>query len=155
MFYWDLVLVLRSWLSVSSMFWPHSEIFSSFFRYQHSDSDIDISMTIHHINWLLKKLETNCQSCLLTHFICLICNTQVAPEEYATTLKRINGVLKKTLPMNMKWLVCGCLCCCCTLGCSLWPVICLTKRVRIKVFRLGFVLLLHSWLLHVAHYLPY
>jgi hypothetical protein len=25
------------------------------------------------------------------------------------------------------------MCCCCTLGCSLWPVICLSKRVIIFV----------------------
>jgi len=54
---------------------------------------------------------------------------QVAPEEFAASMNRINSVLRKTLPLNMKWLVCGCLCCCCTLGCSMWPVICLSKRV--------------------------
>ena len=43
--------------------------------------------------------------------------------------RRINSALRKTLPMNVKWLFCGCICCCCTLGCSLWPVICLSKRV--------------------------
>ena len=40
--------------------------------------------------------------------------------------------LRKTLPVNVRWLFCGCLCCCCTLGCSMWPVICLSKRVSIK-----------------------
>ncbi|KAK2170556.1 hypothetical protein LSH36_2g10011 [Paralvinella palmiformis] len=55
---------------------------------------------------------------------------KVAPEEYKATIRRINSVLKKTLPMNVKWLLCGCLCCCCTLGCSMWPVICLNKRTR-------------------------
>lgn len=55
--------------------------------------------------------------------------SRVAPEEYKETVMRINGILKKTLPVNVKWLFCGCLCCCCTLGCSLWPVICLSKRV--------------------------
>ncbi|XP_072040692.1 cysteine-rich hydrophobic domain-containing protein 2-like [Amphiura filiformis] len=57
-------------------------------------------------------------------------SAKVAPEEYRATVERINSVLRKTLPMNIKWLLCGCLCCCCTLGCSLWPVICLTKRTR-------------------------
>lgn len=57
-------------------------------------------------------------------------SAKVAPEEFAASMKRINGVLKKTLPMNMKWLLCGCLCCCCTLGCSMWPVVCLTKRTQ-------------------------
>ncbi|CAH1636044.1 unnamed protein product [Spodoptera littoralis] len=54
--------------------------------------------------------------------------SRVAPEEYQATVARINSVLKKTLPVNVKWLFCGCVCCCCTLGCSLWPVICLSKR---------------------------
>ncbi|KAM7290191.1 cysteine-rich hydrophobic domain-containing protein 2-like [Ixodes scapularis] len=54
----------------------------------------------------------------------------VAPEEFKATMVRINSVLRKTLPVNVKWLFCGCLCCCCTLGCSLWPVVCLSKRTR-------------------------
>lgn len=57
--------------------------------------------------------------------------SRVAPEEFKATVMRINSVLKKTLPVNVKWLFCGCVCCCCTLGCSLWPVICLSKRVNI------------------------
>lgn len=55
---------------------------------------------------------------------------QVAPEEFKTSINRVNACLKKNLPVNVKWLLCGCLCCCCTVGCSLWPVICLNKRVR-------------------------
>lgn len=58
--------------------------------------------------------------------------SRVAPEEYAATIGRINSVLKKTLPVNAKWLFCGCVCCCCTLGCSLWPVVCLSKRVSVN-----------------------
>ncbi|CAD5119408.1 DgyrCDS8023 [Dimorphilus gyrociliatus] len=57
-------------------------------------------------------------------------SAKVAPEEFKASLSRINSVLKKTLPMNVKWLFCGCVCCCCTLGCSLWPVICLNKRTK-------------------------
>lgn len=56
---------------------------------------------------------------------------KVAPEEFSETLQRVNSVLRKTLPVNVKWLFCGCICCCCTLGCSLWPVVCLSKRVSI------------------------
>ncbi|CAH1708322.1 cysteine-rich hydrophobic domain-containing protein 2 [Rhopalosiphum maidis] len=56
--------------------------------------------------------------------------SRVAPEEFEETMARINSVLKKSLPMNAKWLFCGCMCCCCTLGCSLWPVICLSKRTQ-------------------------
>ena len=58
---------------------------------------------------------------------------QVAPEEFRATILRINSVLRKALPVNIKWLFCGCVCCCCTLGCSLWPVICLSKRVTIWI----------------------
>lgn len=58
--------------------------------------------------------------------------SRVAPEEFKATVMRVNSVLKKTLPVNVKWLFCGCVCCCCTLGCSLWPVICLSKRVRMR-----------------------
>lgn len=60
--------------------------------------------------------------------------SRVAPEEFKATIGRINGILKKTLPLNVKWLFCGCVCCCCTLGCSLWPVICLSKRVSLSAF---------------------
>lgn len=56
--------------------------------------------------------------------------SRVAPEEFQATVMRVNSILKKTLPVNVKWLFCGCVCCCCTLGCSLWPVICLSKRTQ-------------------------
>lgn len=62
--------------------------------------------------------------------------SRVAPEEFTETLARINGILKKTLPVNVKWLFCGCICCCCTLGCSLWPVICLSKRTQHSINKL-------------------
>lgn len=71
---------------------------------------------------LSNKFETDFPSSLIS---------RVAPEEYQTTIEQINTVLKKTLPVNAKWLFCGCVCCCCTLGCSLWPVVCLSKRVSI------------------------
>uniref|UniRef100_A0A803V4R6 Cysteine rich hydrophobic domain 1 n=1 Tax=Ficedula albicollis TaxID=59894 RepID=A0A803V4R6_FICAL len=54
---------------------------------------------------------------------------KVAPEEFKTSISRVNACLRKNLPVNVKWLLCGCLCCCCTLGCSLWPVVCLNKRL--------------------------
>ncbi|KAF3687590.1 Cysteine-rich hydrophobic domain-containing protein 2 [Channa argus] len=55
---------------------------------------------------------------------------KVAPEEFKASINRVNSSLRKTLPVNVRWLLCGCLCCCCTLGFSLWPVICLSKRQR-------------------------
>uniref|UniRef100_A0A8C3K6M7 Cysteine rich hydrophobic domain 1 n=1 Tax=Calidris pygmaea TaxID=425635 RepID=A0A8C3K6M7_9CHAR len=61
---------------------------------------------------------------------------KVAPEEFKTSISRVNACLRKNLPVNVKWLLCGCLCCCCTLGCSLWPVICLNKRTRRSIQKL-------------------
>lgn len=83
------------------------------------------------LNWfriLLKAL----QPCIWKHSMLLtVCALpQVAPEEFKASINRVNGCLRKTLPVNVRWLLCGCLCCCCTLGFSLWPVICLSKRVR-------------------------
>uniref|UniRef100_A0A8C0GRF3 Cysteine rich hydrophobic domain 2 n=1 Tax=Chelonoidis abingdonii TaxID=106734 RepID=A0A8C0GRF3_CHEAB len=57
---------------------------------------------------------------------------KVAPEEFKASISRVNSCLKKNLPINVRWLLCGCLCCCCTLGCSMWPVICLSKRKKKK-----------------------
>jgi len=59
-----------------------------------------------------------------------IWSLQVAPEEYKATVTRVNRVLSKTMPVNVRWLLCGCICCCCTLGMSMWPVVCLNKRTR-------------------------
>ncbi|XP_053436474.1 cysteine-rich hydrophobic domain-containing protein 1 isoform X1 [Nycticebus coucang] len=61
---------------------------------------------------------------------------KVAPEEFKTSIGHVNACLRKSLPVNVKWLLCGCLCCCCTLGCSLWPVICLNKRTRRSIQKL-------------------
>uniref|UniRef100_A0A8B9R467 Cysteine rich hydrophobic domain 1 n=3 Tax=Neognathae TaxID=8825 RepID=A0A8B9R467_ANAPL len=61
---------------------------------------------------------------------------RVAPEEFKTSISRVNACLRKNLPVNVKWLLCGCLCCCCTLGCSLWPVVCLNKRTRRSIQKL-------------------
>ncbi|XP_061832929.1 cysteine-rich hydrophobic domain-containing protein 2 isoform X2 [Nerophis lumbriciformis] len=61
---------------------------------------------------------------------------KVAPEEFRASINRVNSCLRKTLPVNVRWLLCGCLCCCCTLGFSLWPVICLSKRTRRSIEKL-------------------
>ncbi|XP_045108180.1 cysteine-rich hydrophobic domain-containing protein 2-like [Portunus trituberculatus] len=55
---------------------------------------------------------------------------RLAPEEFAGSVGRVNTVLRKTLPVSARWLLCGCCFCLCTCGCSLWPVICLSKRTR-------------------------
>ncbi|XP_040179904.1 cysteine-rich hydrophobic domain-containing protein 2-like [Rana temporaria] len=61
---------------------------------------------------------------------------KVAPEEFKISIGRVNTCLRKNLPLNVKWLLCGCICCCCTLGFSLWPVICLNKRTRRSIHKL-------------------
>uniref|UniRef100_A0AC35TGX6 Erf4 domain-containing protein n=1 Tax=Rhabditophanes sp. KR3021 TaxID=114890 RepID=A0AC35TGX6_9BILA len=53
---------------------------------------------------------------------------KVAPEELEATLRMINKVLKRSVPWNFRWFLCGLVFCCCTIGCSLWPVICLNRR---------------------------
>lgn len=55
---------------------------------------------------------------------------RLAPEEFEGSVGRINAVLRKSLPVSLRWLLCGCCFCLCTCGCSLWPVICLSKRTR-------------------------
>ncbi|XP_062513861.1 cysteine-rich hydrophobic domain-containing protein 2-like [Corticium candelabrum] len=58
---------------------------------------------------------------------------KVASEEFEATIGRINDYLGHTVPFNIKWLLCGCLCCCCTLGCSMVPVVYLNKRTKIRL----------------------
>ncbi|XP_075262285.1 cysteine-rich hydrophobic domain-containing protein 2-like isoform X2 [Convolutriloba macropyga] len=57
-------------------------------------------------------------------------HAKLAQEEFRQTMSEVNEILRRTMPLNFRWLLCGCVCCCCTLGCSLWPVICLNKRTR-------------------------
>ena len=64
-------------------------------------------------------------------------SSQVAPEEFHSTVGRVNSVLAKSIPLNLRCLLCGCLCCCCTLGLSLGPVVCLSKRVSPCLLRVG------------------
>uniref|UniRef100_A0A7E4VUM2 Erf4 domain-containing protein n=1 Tax=Panagrellus redivivus TaxID=6233 RepID=A0A7E4VUM2_PANRE len=53
---------------------------------------------------------------------------KLAPEELEETMQRINYVLQRTMHGHGRWLLCGILFCCCTFGCSLWPMICLNSR---------------------------
>ena len=71
---------------------------------------------------------------------------KVSRDEYQETIKRVNLILRKNVPINFKWyvhrrapvdhfrldsrLLCGCICCCCTIGFSLCPVLCLNKRSK-------------------------
>lgn len=60
-------------------------------------------------------------------------HSRVAPEEYKETISHINGVLRKIEPAVVKLLICGCLCCCCTLGFSMMPAVCITRRTRLML----------------------
>ncbi|VDQ14427.1 unnamed protein product [Trichobilharzia regenti] len=55
---------------------------------------------------------------------------KLAPEEFEESIRKINDRLESSLPNHVRWFVCGLLCCCCTAGCSLWPVIHLSRRTR-------------------------
>jgi hypothetical protein len=62
--------------------------------------------------------------------------SKIAPEEFSATIIRINSILKKNLPINVKWLCFGCVCCCCSLGFSFLPVICLSKKTKCQINKL-------------------
>lgn len=55
---------------------------------------------------------------------------KVAPEEFQETILKVNNQLRRSMSLNLKWLLCGFICCCCTLGCSMWPAICVNRKVR-------------------------
>lgn len=55
---------------------------------------------------------------------------KLAPEEFQETIMKVNKQLKHSMPANLKWLLCGFICCCCTLGCSMWPSICINRKVK-------------------------
>jgi hypothetical protein len=54
--------------------------------------------------------------------------TRVAPEEYELTMLLVNKVLRRNFINNLIWFFCGCISLCCTLGCSMCPVIYFNKR---------------------------
>ncbi|KAL7070413.1 hypothetical protein ACQ4LE_010317 [Meloidogyne hapla] len=52
---------------------------------------------------------------------------KLAPEEFQDTMDRINFVLQRNVHSHLRWLICGLIFCCCSMGISLWPVIYLNK----------------------------
>lgn len=54
---------------------------------------------------------------------------KVVFEEFKVSINRVNSCFKKNFFVNVCWLFCGCFCCCCMLGCSMWLVICFSKRI--------------------------
>ncbi len=63
-------------------------------------------------------------------------NAKLAPEEFRDTMKQINDILNKELSNSFKWLIFGSIFCCCTLGCSLLPVIYMNKRAKLCINKL-------------------
>jgi hypothetical protein len=63
-------------------------------------------------------------------------NAKLAPEEFRDTMKQINDILNKELTNSFKWLIFGSIFCCCTLGCSLLPVIYMNKRAKLCINKL-------------------
>lgn len=63
-------------------------------------------------------------------------NAKLAPEEFRDTIKQINSILNKELENSFKWLVFGSIFCCCTLGCSLLPVIYMNKKAKLSINKL-------------------
>ena len=63
-------------------------------------------------------------------------NAKLAPEEFRDTIKQINSILSRELANSFRWLVFGSIFCCCTLGCSLLPVIFMNKKARLSINKL-------------------
>ena len=63
-------------------------------------------------------------------------NAKLAPEEFRDTIRQINSILSKELAKSFKWLIFGSIFCCCSLGCSLLPVIFMNKRAKLSVRKL-------------------
>jgi hypothetical protein len=59
--------------------------------------------------------------------------SKLAPEEFRDTIKQINNILATELANSFRWLVFGSVFCCCTLGCSLFPVIFMNKKARLSI----------------------
>ena len=59
--------------------------------------------------------------------------SKLAPEEFRDTIKQINSILNRKLANSFRWLVFGSIFCCCTLGCSLFPVIFINKKARLSI----------------------
>lgn len=56
---------------------------------------------------------------------------KASKEEFEATINRINNLLRSHHSTNARLLLVGCLCCCCSFGCSLlWPTLALSKRTR-------------------------
>lgn len=62
---------------------------------------------------------------------------RVSREEFNTTMRRINSLMKEQQSLSAKLLLFGGLCCCCSFGFSLvWPSIALKKRSKLSLQKL-------------------
>ncbi|XP_065174725.1 cysteine-rich hydrophobic domain-containing protein 2-like [Sycon ciliatum] len=58
---------------------------------------------------------------------------KVAKEEFNATIDLVNNLIGRAVPRSARWLVAGCLCCCCTAGFSLSPVVYLNKKTQSRI----------------------
>lgn len=62
---------------------------------------------------------------------------RVSREEFEHTMDSVNSLLRQQQSMNAKIILVGCLCCCCSFGCSLlWPSVALRKRTKASLEKL-------------------
>jgi len=61
---------------------------------------------------------------------------RLAPEEFARMIARINQILKRSIPQQLKLLMIGFGLCMCSFGFSMIPVVCFSKRTRLKLKKL-------------------
>jgi len=61
---------------------------------------------------------------------------RLAPEEFSKMINRINSALKRSMASQLRWLVAGFALCVCSAGCSFLPVVCLSKRTRLRIQKL-------------------
>lgn len=67
-----------------------------------------------------------------TRCTCLL-RMQLAPEEFAATVGKVNAVLERDVPRGVAWFLAGYIVCVCTLGLSLAPALYRRDQVGTRV----------------------
>lgn len=86
--------------------------------------------TINHVASRVHYITCHVNRRCYSEYILCDAMPQVAPEEFADSIRRANAVLARGVPVAFRCLMLGCVCCCCTAGASLAPALCLSTRVR-------------------------